>query len=320
MQFGVAALRNRDSLKAAERVDHLLDATDFQILGQLHRSPLDSTEAIARAIGLTRNAVARRIKNLQSSAVRLRFFAIPHFQLFGARSTVALFPPNPRAKPRDFLNVPQVIAYDVNHDGLLAATYWAFSKEDEKRVPELMEAVSGNPPLALLKEATPGPKTPHLSRLEWKILRALVAEPRASAVALARRTGLTAKTCARHRKALIASHAVLPAMSILEDQSKGFPVYRVYIEGAPSSATLDKILGTDSITTDLVQDGQVRFAHAASFGDVLAAVETVRKAPGVKDLKLILAREAAVATDKFLRLIDAKVESPRTEPRLAVAI
>lgn len=293
-----------------------MDETDFRILGHLLRTPLDTTEDVARAVGLTRNAVARRVRLLEESPVRLRFFAVPHYRLFGAHSTVALFPTSGKVDAKRLLSIDNVIAYDLNHDGLVASTYWTADGHDPKQVPSTMLDVLGTPPVAQFTDATPGPKVPHLSRLEWKVLRAIVAQPRASAAALARRAGLTAKTCARHRKSLLDAFAFLPTMSIHEDRSKGFPVFRTYIQGNPKPASVEAILGADSVVTDNVAEGHVRFAHAPSFGDILARIEALRRLPHVTDVKLILSRASDVTVDKFLRLIDAKIQDPRSRPFL----
>lgn len=291
-----------------------MDETDFRILGHLLRKPLDSTEDVARAVRLTRNAVARRIRILQDAPMRLRFFAVPHYRLFSAHSTVALFPTNGKIDAKRLLAIPNVIGYDLNHDGLLAATYWTTEGNDPKRVPQAMLDAIGAPAVAQFTDTTPGPKVPHLSRLEWKVLRAIVAEPRASGAALARRCGLTAKTCAHHRKALVGNFVFLPTISIREDQSNGFPVFRAYIQGTPAADSVDSILGTDSVVTDTVAEGHVRFAHAPSFGDILARTESLRRLAGVTDVKLILSRDSDAAVDKFLRLIDAKIADPGSRP------
>lgn len=246
--------------------------------------------------------------------MRLRFFAVPHYRLFGAHSTVALFPTSGKVDTKRLVAVDHVIAYDLNHDGLLASTYWTVEGDDPKTVPPKMLDVIGAPAVAQFTDTTPGPKVPHLSRLEWKVLRAIVAEPRASAAALARRCGLTAKTCARHRKALKENFVFLPTMSIHEDKAKGFPVFRAYIQGTPSVDAVESILGKDSVVTDTVAEGHVRFAHAPSFGDILSRADALRRLANVTDVKLILSKDSNATVDKFLRLIDTKIADPHSHP------
>src|SRR5690349_8066042 len=101
-----------------------VDETDFRILGHLFVKPLDGPQAIARKVGLTRNAVARRIRNLEQSPLNLRFFALPHQSLFKAVSTVNLYAGIDHPDLRAIESLAGAIGWDINHDGLCAVTLW----------------------------------------------------------------------------------------------------------------------------------------------------------------------------------------------------
>lgn len=274
-----------------------MDGTDFRILARLFVHPLDGPEAVGRAVGLTRNAVARRLRLLQASPLALGFFALPHHSLFGRASTVHLYAVRGEPPAGDgLLALDDVIGYDVNHDGLCAVTTW---HRPGAAAAHLDDALGG-PAVARFTDATPGPAAPHLTGLEWKVAGALLAEPRASAAALARATGLAARTCARARDRLVAGRAVRVGLSLREDLA-GYPLYRVYVQGRPDQAKALAILGPDAVVSDEVDEGRVWFARAPTTGGLMVAVERLRALPGVSDVKLILSRDNGVAVERLAR-------------------
>lgn len=283
-----------------------MDEVDFRILGHLFIAPLDGPEAIARKVGLTRNAVSRRLRNLEDGEVQLRFFALPHNSLFGAVSTVNLYAPRKPVDVEALLAAPDVMGYDLNHDGLCAATTW--QQGQAKPVPAL-DRLLGGKPIASFTDATPGPDTPHLSRLEWKVALAMLESPRASVAALARATGLAPRTCSRARERLLASRAVRPGINLCEDGAKGYPIFRLYVQGTPDPKAVDAILGPDAVVSDSVAEGTVYFARAQSMGAAVVAVEQVRRLKGVSDVKLILSRANGIALDRLRGWCKARIEA-----------
>lgn len=272
-----------------------MDEVDFRILGRLFQEPLAGPASLASTVGLTRNAVARRIANLQESGPRLKFFALPHNTLFGRSSTVCLYMPDEIPAPERLLAVRDVIGYDINHDGLCAVTLWQEDKVDTSLVDKML----GTSPIARYTDATPGPHSPYMSRLEWKVAAAMLANPRASAAELGRSTGLAARTCARARDRLEATAAIRMGINICEDLS-GFPMFRLYVQGRPDLDKVKQALGRDMVVSDRVEEGTVYFARASTTGAIFVAVERVRNLPGVSDVKLILSRSNGLATARVL--------------------
>lgn len=289
-----------------------MDETDFRILAHLLAHPVESVEATAKSVRLTRNAVARRIQVLQRSPLQVRFWAWPHFTLFGRQSHVLLYQTSGEVDTEAILATDPVLGYDLNHDGLLATTIWTPVGE-EPAPPASLDTLVGGPPINRYTDATPGPKHPFLSRLQWKVLRALIDAPRATTVELARRTGLAAKTCGKHRAELFTKRFLHPSASIQEDRSGGFPVYRVYVEGKPDRGAVRGVLGPDALVMDTVQEGHVYLAKAASMGAIIVNVDKLRRLPAVKDVKLILSRGFGVAVER-LRAWSRDVEARQTPP------
>ena len=283
-----------------------MDERDFAILGHLFQSPLDGPQAIARAVGITRNAVARRMRILASGPVGLTFFALPHHSLLGRTSTVRLFAPEAPPPGAAILSEPDVIGYDLNHDGLCAVTTW----QDRPAAVPGLETLMGGPALAQFTDATPGPAAAHLTRLDWKVAWALLADPRASDAALARATGLAPRTCARARQRLVDTKAVRVGINLREDGSTGIPVFRAYVEGRPAADDVQRVLGPDAVVSDQVAEGTVYFARAASQGSLMAAIERLRRLPGVRDVKPILSRGNGVAVARLQSWCQQHIAGP----------
>lgn len=272
-----------------------MDDRDFAIVAHLFQHPSDGPQAIARQVGITRNAVTRRLRLLQEGRVALSFFALPHHTLFGRTSTVRLYAPQRTPLGNDLLAAPDVIGYDLNHDGLCAVTTW----QREGGPAPALQRLLGGPAIVEFTDATPGPSAPYLTRLEWKVAAVLLADPRASAAALARATGLAPRTCARARERLVASRAVRMGINLREDGVRGAPVFRVYVEGHPDTGALHRILGPECVVSDQVAEGTVYFARASTQGTFMSAIERLRGLAGVRDVKLILSRGNGVAVERL---------------------
>ena len=271
-----------------------MDDVDFLIVGHLFERPLDGPEQLARQVGLSRNAVSRRMRLLQEGPVRLGFFALPHHSLLGRTSTVNLHATDGDVDGDAALACDDVLAYDLNHDGLCAVTTWqAGPATPSPRLERLL-----GPAVARFTDATPGPAAPYLTRLEWKVVQAWCSQPRASAAALARATGLAPRTCERARSRLQATRAMRAGITLREDGVRGPPVFRLFVQGHPDAARLERALG-QSFLSDVVAEGQVRFARAASAGALVVATEAVRRLPGVADVKLILSRRFGLAQERL---------------------
>ena len=271
-----------------------MDDADFRIVGHLFEQPLAGPEELARRLGLSRNALSRRLRLLQEGPVRLGFFALPHHSLLGRTSTVNLHATDGDIDGAAVLACDDVLAYDLNHDGLCAVTTW---QEGAARPSPRLERLLG-PAVARFTDATPGPAAAYLTRLEWKVAQAWCAQPRASAAALARATGLAPRTCERARSRLQATRAMRAGITLREDGVRGPPVFRLFVQGQPDATRLQRALG-ESFLSDVVAEGQVRFARAASAGALVVATDAVRRLPGVSDVKLILSRRNELAQERL---------------------
>lgn len=280
-----------------------MDDIDFQILGHLFQHPLDGPQAIAQEVGLTRNAVARRIRILEESPVQLMFFALPHQDLFGRQSVVNLYIAPGDIDEEKVWACGDVLAFDQNHDGLVAVTTWT----QDGSHPAALDNLLGGAPVAQFHDVAPGPDAPYLSRLEWRVLRAMLHAPRASNADLARTAGLAPRTCARARERLIATNALRLGINICEDHSDGYPIYRLYVQGTFSRKTIAELLGPDTVISDTVAEGCVYFAKAPSLGAIMATVERVKASDGVDDVKLILSRANAANWSWVDELIETSI-------------
>ncbi|MGB0651770.1 MAG: winged helix-turn-helix transcriptional regulator [Thermoplasmatota archaeon] len=241
-----------------------MDGLDFRILAALHEEGLASHAALGRQVGLTAPAVASRLQRLRDAGVLLGFRADLHPALFGTTSTLHALPgPHDEADAEAALALPGVVWVAQKLDrGLTVMAYGETDLDSIGHVARQMPG-DGRPP------APPG-------RLARKVLAAVVTDPRAGRDRLARATGLSPKTCAKHREALMAEGllSVLPVLGALSGE--GAVVYHLAVFGdAPVAAVRHALV--DAVLVNEAPGVQYWFCMASDLGSALARQGAVRE-------------------------------------------
>lgn len=272
----------------------VVDDIDFNILGQVFRQPLIGWEALGREVGLTRNAVARRVRMMEQSRLRLRWMSIPHPTIFGARAYLSLFGPRENVDATEILGVPDVVGFDHNFDGLVPVTYYT---RDRQPPPGLVAYLGG--PMATFDASGPGPATPHLNRMEWKIMEAAIQAPRAGPAELARICGLGAKTVAKHRARML-QDGTLRIAATVQEGAADIPIFRAYLQGHPDPERLQALIpGSMKLETTAEPPGQVWLCKTETTSGMMAAAGRLRTIANVDDVKIILTHQIEWASEKL---------------------
>lgn len=239
-----------------------MDGVDFRILAALHQDGLMSQAALGRVVGLTAPAVANRLAKMTRQGVLQGFRADIHPALFGREGTMHVF-----AGPHDASDVDQALASKN-------VVWVAWKLDGSMTVMSYGEAdldALGTPQASM-----PGdrqhPRIP--SPLARRVLAAVVREPRAGRDILAARTGLSPKTCAKHRDAALAQGlAIRPILGTLSGE--GVVVFHVAIFGDAARAAIGAALQQ----AVLVNEGpgmQYWFCMAPDYATAIARQEAVR--------------------------------------------
>lgn len=226
-----------------------MDRVDFRILAALHEDGLLSQAAIGRRVGLSGPAVANRLKRLRGDGILLGFRADIHPSVFGRKSTMHVLPGPFKARDVErALGLENVVWVAWKMDGGMTAM--AYGPTDLSSLGDVETRISGD-----------GRTTKPPSRLARRVLAATVRDPRAGRDVLAERTGLSPKTCAKHRDAAIAQKdlTILPRLGALHGE--GAIVYHAAVFGGPSTDAVGAAL-KQAILIDQASDVQYWFCMA----------------------------------------------------------
>ena len=174
---------------------------DLRLIHAIQGNPLDGPSKWARSSGLDLGFVRRKYKQLQDTCVLRGFSAIPAATVFGRKDEVYAF--KGQAAIDDILAIDNV-AWVARVSGRRTLVHVFETKRASSGA---LEALLG--PADPEFVATNAPATPALGRIELKILRALLRDPRMRLQDLCLETGLTMKTVRKHRQALMDSGALV---------------------------------------------------------------------------------------------------------------
>ena len=181
-----------------------MDERDFRVLRALLDDPFASNEAVGRKVGLTGTSVKARLERL-AREVRFRgFHAVPAPPCLGRVARGHLYRPPEASDARvdAAMRVDPVVWLVVHHDGIVSVL--TFERPDAAAPPPALDEAMGGPPfLTVDLQLTPNPRPPVPSPLDWRVLRALVADARAPVVEAAEEAGLSRRTVAQRRDALL---------------------------------------------------------------------------------------------------------------------
>ncbi len=275
---------------------------DFEILCAIQEAPLDGPAVWARRAGVDATTLRRRVRRLEQHGVLRGFAATPAAAAFGRTPTTLEFH---TAQPPD---MDAILA--VEDVAWAASTYdqrtWVNIYEGEDRTQELEELLG--PSTTTYTTAEPAPTV--LGRIELKVLRALILEPRAGIQRLTEMTGLSSKTVRNHRASLISRRLVRIDPLLRPPRTAGRMYYHVtvHLDGSVRPQVVQAAT-PDAIVISHYNDGQdlYMFCAAAGLQEQAERVEALRHAPGVTDVTVVVTREYGLATQRLTRWCDEAI-------------
>ncbi len=288
-----------------------MDEVDGRIVARLYQDPLASIADLCETAGLTRNAVKARLDRLQEADILRGFATIPNASLFAKTDIVAVYgvPEGGNPASQHVLAIDDVFEMTINHDGKLAALIRLDDPSDG--TPTELDRLMGAPPeRTFVREAPPlDPPGPVLSPRQWRVIEAMLEDPRASTGTLAEAAGLSRKVVRRLRPALVQGRHVTIQPILLLNRAVGGTLFEIYAQGpaAAEPATLQQVLGP-SWPLDRLEEpvGVLVMAQATSLGEAVAARNRVAQLPGIEHAELILAQDHAWDPDMIRAACQAK--------------
>ena len=264
-----------------------MDRKDFQLLVALDGDARQSLQALARRIALSAPAVRERLLRLEKLGIVQGYWVSIDPAIFGRKKHVQ--PSAAKKKPLEARDVAWV-AWKV--DGGITVQLWP--REVKSAVTALSRFLGREP--SWQGVSRPG-WAGRLSGLDWRVLDALIDEPRAPVARLAVATGLSPKTVRRRLQGLMRDEAifVVPRLGFLTDA--GELVYHLLVSGSTPFPDLRRVLG-DAVLIHETSDPPRRylFCRADSLGDMTARTHALEQVPGVSSVQVTLNREMLLGT------------------------
>jgi DNA-binding Lrp family transcriptional regulator len=208
--------------------------------------PLDALQPsrIARTTGLALNTVKERIQRLTERGVIQGYTAVPnlrHLDLEAAAVYVEFATDEAKENAVQRIRALDGLLElnDFMGRGLCADLGYRGDADRREKHGLLTECAGGSPVLEFYAWDAP-PVTRTLTRLDWRIIQALRADPRASAAQLAARVGVSARTVKRHLARMADEGSIFLAPVVDPSRADGLFIFAilVYLEDGASEVPL----------------------------------------------------------------------------------
>ena len=282
-----------------------MDAKDFRLLVALHEDARASYRALGRRVSLSAPAVRDRLRRLEGRGIFQGYMISVDPSLLDRDELLVFFRGEwTREGAREALAVADVAWVAWKLDGGLSVQTWP---RDRARTVRELTALLGTKPSgqALAERREPRP----VSSLEWRVIDALIDDPRRPLQELTEATGLSPKTVRKHLERLLREELlfITPRLGSLGDS--GELVYTTAVFGAVPMADLRRALGDVFLINEL-QDPPARFllCRGIDLGDVTTRIARVGKLPGIASVNVSLNREIILSPDLLRRLVRERIE------------
>lgn len=301
-----------------------MDRLDVQVLSALVRDPRASYAELGVQVGLTANAIKARVKRLREDGVLQGVAASPAPHVLGMGEGLLVFTEVPDLADReeDILrtlpDAPGVRFVDVSIDGTVLVWAYATDDADWERVERAAVSVLGKPPANATFRPCAAPAEAAPS--DWRLLRALLPDARASMGDLARRSGLSVKTVQRRLGALLHTGRLRLEPVLSPSEASGLVLYSLHVTLRPG-ASVDDVLRLLPPGAVAQQSGTVLTLHAAraTLREAQADHRAARRSPAIERVVFTIAtrRRADAWLDDALA---ARLQTPPTAPPVPVPV
>lgn len=209
-----------------------MDRTDLGIFSHLVTDALSSDEAIGRIVGLTGKAVRARRQRLEAAGVLAEYGIHPAPELLGRRAVTSRFAANrDGGLDRTRLAGVEDLAYVLSfRPALHVAVRFVESRgrREDPRLARLLGTPIGDAPEEHPATASVDPDA--LSRADWRVLEAVVGDPRGTYRAKAQVAQVSARTARLHQAELERTGALRCVMLLNLEREAGLATYGVWLK------------------------------------------------------------------------------------------
>ena len=284
-----------------------MDSKDFRLLVALHMDARASYRALGRRVSLTAPAVRERLRRLEALRILQGYMISIEPSVLDREELLVFFSGEwTRAEAIKVLDVPDVAWVAWKLDGGLTVQTWPRDRAGTIRE---MTSVLGSKPSGQARAETKNPAP--VSSLEWRIIDALLDDPRIPIGDLTESTGLSPKTVRKHLDRVLRDELlfITPRLGALADS--GELVYTLAVFGTIGMGELRRVLG-DAFPVNELKEPPARYllCRGSDIGDVMSKTQVLGKLPGVTSVAVSLNREIIVGTGFLRRLVREQIERP----------
>ena len=173
----------------------VLDSTDIGILRALGKNCRASYQDMGRALGMTANAIKKRVKKLIDDGTIHTFVVYLSFAMIDAESFLAILTPQTFNLEKKILNQivenPHIFSAGSLSDGTCIVFAEYEGEDGMSNFDKFLKSINNVADIELHTLRSPRGNKVEFKPLQIRVLKALVEEPRAPATTIAEQTGLT---------------------------------------------------------------------------------------------------------------------------------
>lgn len=281
-----------------------MDRTDLRIFTLLVSDPFLSDERIGREVNLTGKAVRLRRRRLEADGVLTDYAVHPGAEILGRHALAWGY------TARDRLELPVARLREVEDlvyvrcfrpDFYMAVRFTEEpDAQDDPRLGRLLGRPFGGP----LDDWSPkGLIDPDdLSRVDWKVMEAVVRTPRASLTTQAKQAGVSPRTLRLHRSNLDTARVLELAMIVDLAREAGLSTYGIWLklDGAVDEAALKLPRLWDRPHWTRNPRGVYLLGSADSYFDARELELELRSLPGVLSADPLIPAGGYFARDRMV--------------------
>jgi DNA-binding Lrp family transcriptional regulator len=209
-----------------------MDRTDLRIFSRLVADPFLSDETLAREVGLTRKAVRLRRKRMETERVLTEYGVHPRAEILGRHAVTWRYVGKDWAQvPVSQLGEVEDLVYVMNFRPNFHMAV-RFTKDPDPTPDPRLARMLGRPleGPADDRPARSSIRADALSRVDWKVLEAVVRDPRAPYSVQARYAAVSPRTVRTHTEKLEAADALACIMILNLEREAGLATYGIWLK------------------------------------------------------------------------------------------
>ncbi len=282
-----------------------MDSKDFQLLAALYRDSRQSYRSLAESTSLSAPAVRERLQRLESRGIVNGYWLRIDPAIFNRDDLLIIFQAQlTREDAKKALDARDVVWVAWKVDGGLTVQVWPKNREEAVR--DLINTLGLSPSRQTFTRSL---KQYPLSLADWRIMDALIDDPRAQLENLCGSTGLSPKTVRKHLERLVKAGPIqaIPKPGAMADS--GDVVYTLAVFGRCSVSELRTVL-PDVILLNQEQQPPVKYllCRSSDLADVTSRIGQVSKLRNVESVFVTLNREFLVATKFVHGLVQEQID------------